>query len=50
MPDKGYIYILINPYFKGLVKIGKTTRSSEERALELSKHSGIPAEFVVAYE
>jgi hypothetical protein len=46
----GRIYILINPAMQGLLKIGKTERSSEERAAELSKHTGVPADFYVAYE
>jgi len=46
----GYIYILINPAMKDLLKIGKTTRSPEERAVEISQGTGIPTPFVVAYE
>ncbi len=46
----GYIYILINPSMPGLVKIGKTSRESEKRADELSRSSGIPTPFIVAYE
>jgi T5orf172 domain len=45
----GSIYILINPSLKGLVKIGKTDRSPEERAGELSS-TGLPTPFFVAYE
>lgn len=47
---KGFIYILINPAYKGLLKVGKTTRTSEERAEELSKGTGIPTPFAVAYD
>jgi hypothetical protein len=46
----GRIYILINSAMQGLLKIGRTERSSEERAAELSKHTGVPADFCVAYE
>lgn len=47
----GKIYILRNPAFKDkLVKIGLTTRASEERAVELSKPTGVPNEFEVLYE
>jgi hypothetical protein len=46
----GYIYILINPALKELIKIGMTTRTPEERAKELSAQTGIPTSFHVAYE
>ena len=46
----GFVYILINPAMPGLLKIGKTTGSSEARAAELSAVTGLPAPFVVAYE
>src|SRR5262249_50702061 len=46
---KGRIYILANPALKGLVKIGKTERSADERAAELSS-TGLPQRYFVAYE
>ena len=46
----GYIYILINASFPGLLKIGRTTRSSGERAAEISNGTGVPTPFSVAYE
>ena len=46
----GYVYVLINPSFKGLVKIGKTTRNPEIRAKELSASTGVPTEFIVAFD
>ena len=46
----GFIYILINACMPGLVKIGKTERSSERRALELSATTGVPSPFIVAFE
>jgi hypothetical protein len=45
-----YIYILLNPAHKSLVKIGRTSRSPEERAQELSTATGVPLPFLVAYE
>ena len=45
-----YIYVLINPSLKGLLKIGRTNRSPEERAQELSTSTGVPQPFIVAYE
>ncbi len=47
---QGYIYVLINPSMKGLLKIGKTKRPPEERAVELSKGTGVPSEYVVAFD
>ncbi len=46
----GTIYILTNPALKGLLKIGKTTRTAEERAAEISSATGVPTKFLVAYE
>ena len=45
-----YIYILINPSLSGLLKIGRTNRSPEQRAIELSNGTNMPTPFVVAYE
>lgn len=46
----GFVYILLNPSFGKLLKIGMTERSPEERASELSAHTGVPGRFIVAYE
>ena len=45
--SQGYVYILTNEAMPGLVKIGKTTRSVERRALELHQ-TGVPFPFEVA--
>ena len=52
MKKEGIIYILSNPYFlKGVVKIGKTTRSVEERAWEIYVGAtGVPGEFKVEFK
>ncbi len=48
---EGKIYILRNPYHKdAIVKIGRTSRISEERAREISGGTGVPAEFEVIFE
>jgi len=47
MSNVGHVYILVNPSHK-LLKIGKTTKTPEERAAELSS-TGVPAPFMVAY-
>src|SRR5258706_10133570 len=41
------IYILENPSFDGVVKIGRTARDVAERVKELSSHTGVPTEFTV---
>ncbi len=46
---KGEVYILINPSMPGLVKIGKTSRRSQDRVIELSAHTGIPSPFILIY-
>lgn len=48
--EEGYVYILSNPSMAGLIKIGQTRRSPEERARELSQSTSIPADFVVEFE
>ena len=48
--NDGYVYALINPSLKGLVKIGKTKRTPEIRAQELSASTGVPTPFSVAFE
>lgn len=50
MSDAGFIYALINPSMAGLVKIGKTIKDPQERANELSKATGVPIPFIVAYQ
>lgn len=47
--DVGYVYILINKEMPGLVKIGHTKRSIEERIEELSKQTGVPEKFEEEY-
>lgn len=42
----GYVYVLTNPSMPGLVKVGKTTRDPEQRALELWQ-TGVPEPFHV---
>lgn len=44
------VYILINPSLPGLLKIGMTNRTAEERAAELSSGTNMPTKFLVAYE
>ncbi len=47
----GCVYILKNPSMPGLIKIGYTTRTAEERANELYEGAtGVPKRFEVAYE
>ncbi|MFN0156992.1 MAG: tetratricopeptide repeat protein [Bacteroidota bacterium] len=46
----GYVYLLINSSMEGFVKIGKTTKTPEERAKELSAATGVPTPFTVAFD
>lgn len=41
----GVVYILTNPVMPGLIKIGKTSRSIEERLRELTSAPGVPIPF-----
>jgi len=45
----GFVYIMINPAMRGLVKIGLSERSSKARAKEL-RGTGLPDDFVVVYD
>ena len=44
--SRGYVYILVNEAMPGLAKIGKTTRSVEQRAAELHQ-TGVPFPFEI---
>jgi hypothetical protein len=47
---EGYVYVLTNPAMPGLVKIGRTSRLSDNRVAELSAATGVPAAFEVFFE
>src|SRR5881409_3827309 len=47
MEPTGFVYLLSNPAMPGLVKIGQTTRTVEERVAELSASTGVPTPFVI---
>lgn len=47
---KGYVYVMMNPSYNDMVKIGKTTKTPEERAKELSSSTGVATPFVVVYK
>ena len=49
-PPGGFVYILTNPSMPDLVKIGCTTRTPEDRAEEISRGTGVPSKFHVAYK
>ncbi|MBI4618705.1 MAG: GIY-YIG nuclease family protein [Desulfobacterales bacterium] len=47
----GWIYVLINPTFQqNLLKIGVTQRTPEERAIEMSRQTGLPTPFSVYFK
>ena len=43
---KVFIYVLSNPFMKGLLKIGYTERTPAERLVELQS-TGVPSDFVL---
>ena len=45
----GYVYIMINTAFPDLIKIGRTTKNSDDRAGELYT-TGTPGKFIVVYD
>ncbi|GAA0372376.1 GIY-YIG nuclease family protein [Streptomyces blastmyceticus] len=47
---RGVIYILTNPLIPGIVKIGRTARSVTERVREISRPTGVPADYEVIYD
>ena len=47
---EGYIYILVNRSYIGLIKIGSTTFGATLRAKQLSSNTAVPTPFTVAYE
>lgn len=46
-PISGYVYALSNSAMPDLVKIGCTTRSVEERTIELNSATGVPSPFTI---
>lgn len=46
---EGYVYILFNSLHPELVKIGKTTKTVEDRLSQINS-TGVPMPFVVAYK
>ncbi|MGP8777143.1 GIY-YIG nuclease family protein [Pseudomonas aeruginosa] len=49
MSGYGFVYVLTSPAMPGLYKVGATTRSPRQRAEELSRGTGVPHEFEVAF-
>lgn len=48
--NEGFIYVLINPSLKDMVKVGKTLRDPEERVSELYQPTGVPTPFILVYK
>ena len=46
----GSIYALLNPAFPEKLKLGRTTRTADGRARELSRHTAVPDSFVLIYD
>ena len=49
-PDPGVLYVMTNRNMPGLLKIGKTSRTVEVRARELSSATGVPGKYRVAWK
>ncbi len=47
--NKGYVYVLSNPYMPGLVKIGMTTRCDVNTRVKELYSTGVPVAFEVEY-
>jgi hypothetical protein len=48
--DQGWVYVLVNSSMPNIAKVGRTTRSPADRALELSAATGVATPFVVAFD
>ena len=49
--DQGFIYVMVSPALKeNFLKIGKTSRTPQERAEEISVGTGVPLRFYVVYQ
>lgn len=47
-PSSGWLYVIENPSIPGMAKVGQTTRTPQERAVELHV-TGTPTPFDVAH-
>ena len=47
--SKGQVYVISNPSMPGMVKIGLTTRTVQQRISELNRASGVPTPFKIEY-
>jgi hypothetical protein len=45
----GWLYVLTNAAMPGLLKIGYTTKTVEQRVQDLSYHTGVPSPFTCVY-
>ena len=48
--EEGLVYVLANHTVPDLLKVGMTTGTSEERAKQISRRTGVPGEWKVVYE
>ncbi|MEV4076662.1 GIY-YIG nuclease family protein [Nonomuraea fuscirosea] len=46
----GFVYIMTNPSYPGMIKIGLTKETPKRRAASLSHHTGVPTDFIVIYD
>ena len=45
----GFLYVMSNEHISQMLKIGQSERHPRTRAVELSAHTGVPADFVVEF-
>ncbi len=50
MSNEGYVYVLTNPSIPNKIKIGRTSDDPHRRAKVLSKNTGVPENYEVAYQ
>ncbi len=48
--ESGVVYILCNPAFPKLLKVGMTTGTADSRAKQLSRYTGVPKDYIVLWE
>ncbi|HEY4081862.1 MAG TPA: GIY-YIG nuclease family protein [Burkholderiaceae bacterium] len=46
----GFIYVLLNPAFPQMVKIGRTHKGTQTRSRKISSATGVPLDFIVLYD
>ena len=48
--EHGWVYVVVNATIPGMAKVGRTTRTPEERVAELSGATGVATPFVLVFQ